>query len=83
MIQHIEHPLTEARNYRVVPLRERHLDDAAMLGAILRDEPDTVRDPKRKGFFWVDGGRSCFYVNVHPRTRTVYLVSVAHPEQPQ
>ena len=77
MIQQTEHPLTEARNYRVVPLRERHLDDAAMLGAILRDVPDAVGDPRRKGFFWVEGDKSRFYINVHEGMRTVYLVTVA------
>ena len=78
MIPQTEYPLTEARNYRVVPLREHHLDDAAMLAAILQDQPEAVVDPKRNGFFWIDGGRSRFYVNVYHGTRTVYLVSVAH-----
>ena len=78
MIQQAEHPLTRAKNYRVVPLRDRHLDDAAMLGAILRDEPESVGDPKRKGFYWIHGDRSRFYVNVHEDTHTVYLVTVAH-----
>lgn len=68
--------LALARDYRVIPLSADHLDDAAMLGGILRDRPAVVADPKRDGFYWVEMDRCRFYVNVHDATRTVYLISV-------
>lgn len=79
MIQQVKNALSRVRNYRVVPLKDGHTDDAAMLGTILRDEPTSVADPGRKDFFWVLGDHTRFYVNIYDRTRTVYLVSVAHP----
>jgi hypothetical protein len=80
MIQQIEDGMKKASGYKVVSLQERHLDDAVMLEAILHEGPHSVPDPRRRDFFWVDGNQNTrFYVNVHDRTRTVYLITVAHP----
>jgi len=79
MIRQVEHSLTGARNYRIIPLQENQVDDAHMLSALLRDEPEATKDPKRPGFYWVGSHHSVFYINVHDATRTVYLVTVARP----
>jgi len=69
--------LIRASDYRVVSLASGYTREAAVLNDVLRDRHETVPDPKRQGFYWVEGGRNRFYVNVHDRTRTIYLVAVA------
>jgi hypothetical protein len=66
----------EANEYRVVPLAARHTDDAVMLKEILRNPAQASADPKRDGFYWVEGEGYRFYVNVRDTNRTVYLVAV-------
>lgn len=69
--------LTAARDYRVSALAPGHIDDARILAGLLRNEPVVSADPRRDGFYWVEGSsKDRFYVNVHARTQTVYLVAV-------
>lgn len=66
----------EASNYRVVALDDRNTDDAVMLKEVLGVPTETAADPKRPGFYWIDGDGFRFYVNIRNDNQTVYLIAV-------
>jgi len=73
----MDQTLSQAKTYRIVALMPDQADDLAMLGAILRDQPEFAPDPRRRGFYWIASEGLHFYVNVHEATRSVYLVASA------
>lgn len=66
----------DARGYRVVALDDRNTDDAAMLKEMLGAPAEAQADPKRPGFYWIDGDAFPFYVHVRDDNQTVYLIAV-------
>ena len=45
------------------------------LGILLAGTVDVTPDPKREGFYEIDGARTVYYICVSPLTRTIFLLA--------
>ena len=45
------------------------------LGLLLVGTMDVTPDPKRKGFYEIDDGRTAYYICVSPATGTIFLLA--------
>lgn len=45
------------------------------LGILLAGSVDVMPDPKRKGFYEIDDGRTVYYICVSPATGTIFLLA--------
>jgi hypothetical protein len=56
-------------------LGNHHTATVLTLGILLAGPVDVTPDPKRKGFYEVEGGATTYYIYVSPVSRTVSLLA--------
>lgn len=52
------------------------------LGILLAGTVDVTPDPKRKGFYEIDDGRTVYYICVSPATGTIFLLATREGRAP-
>ena len=60
---------------RIEDLGNHSAATVVSLGILLAGAVDVTPDPKRKGFYEIDDGRTVYYICVSPATGTIFLLA--------
>jgi len=69
--------------FEIEDLGNHHVATVLTLGILLAGPVDVTPDPKRRGFYEVEGGSTVYYIYVSPVSGTISLLAawtnVVHP----